>query len=540
MEWSRSGMEWSWTVGMGYFSLLVMMLTMLPLPLPVFSDNVTTSDALALLAFKSTADTNSRLRYTTTSVRYHCWWRGVQCSSGPRGRVIRFVLEGVGLKGTIGEHTLTLLDQLRVLSLKNNSLTGPIPDLSSLHNLKALFLSHNSFVGSFPPSILSLRRIQTVDLSHNNISGIIPTAAGSVMQNLHCFLVQNNRLWGSLPPFNQSTIKIFNVSTNAFSGPVPVTLFLLGLDSSALSANPDLCGRVVHRECAHYGYFFKLHPPSVSSSVASASPTEAMADDGGMLQNSMIPTTTTTATAAEVSTGGNKRPGKHKKRTSLVAGFMVFIALAFGIFGLLLTMRKKRHKPINKSFSPEKSAAAATDVTASRWEDDDDVDACNQNLMTKEEREREGERYIQDGELAAATSISEQKVRKLGKSGCLVFCAGEASMYSLEQLMKASAEMLGRGKIGSTYKAILDNRLIVSVKRLDASKLGITAKETFDRHMDTIGKLRHPNLISLRAYFQAKEERLLVYDYQSNGSLYSLIHGTLLSFFFCLVLCLCA
>ncbi|KMZ59590.1 hypothetical protein ZOSMA_66G00100 [Zostera marina] len=57
-------------------------------------------------------------------------------------------------------------------------------------------------------------------------------------------------------------------------------------------------------------------------------------------------------------------------------------------------------------------------------------------------------------------------------------------------------------------------------------KLGITAKETFDRHIETIGKLRHPNLISLQAYFQTKEKRLLVYDYQSNGILYSLIHCT--------------
>jgi hypothetical protein len=31
--------------------------------------------------------------------------------------------------------------------------------------------------------------------------------------------------------------------------------------------------------------------------------------------------------------------------------------------------------------------------------------------------------------------------------------------------------------------------------------------------------------VALRAYFQAKEERLLVYDYFPNGSLFSLVHG---------------
>ncbi|ONK60402.1 uncharacterized protein A4U43_C08F18050 [Asparagus officinalis] len=126
-----------------------------------------------------------------------------------------------------------------------------------------------------------------------------------------------------------------------------------------------------------------------------------------------------------------------------------------------------------------------------------------------------------NNELVQATTM-----KKLGRSGSLVFCAGEAQVYSLEQLMRASAEMLGRGSVGSTYKAVLDNRLIVSVKRLDATKMGVMGREGFERHMEEVGRLRHPNLVPLRAYFQAKEERLLVYDYQPNGSLYSLIHGS--------------
>ena len=82
--------------------------------------------------------------------------------------------------------------------------------------------------------------------------------------------------------------------------------------------------------------------------------------------------------------------------------------------------------------------------------------------------------------------------------------------------------------IGTTYKAVLDNRLIVCVKRLDAGKLAGTSHEQFERHMESVGGLRHPNLVPLRAYYQAKDERLLVYDYQPNGSLFSLIHGMLL------------
>lgn len=124
--------------------------------------------------------------------------------------------------------------------------------------------------------------------------------------------------------------------------------------------------------------------------------------------------------------------------------------------------------------------------------------------------------------------MPEEKARRLGRSGCLTFCAGEATSYTLEQLMRASAEVLGRGSVGTTYKAVLDGRLVVIVKRLDAAKIGPAASEAeaFEQNMDVVGRLRHPNLVPLRAFFQAKEERLLVYDYQPNGSLHSLIHGS--------------
>lgn len=46
-----------------------------------------------------------------------------------------------------------------------------------------------------------------------------------------------------------------------------------------------------------------------------------------------------------------------------------------------------------------------------------------------------------------------------------------------------------------------------------------------DRKMMAVGGLRHPKLVALRGFIQAKEERLLIYDYQPNGSLFSLIHG---------------
>lgn len=128
----------------------------------------------------------------------------------------------------------------------------------------------------------------------------------------------------------------------------------------------------------------------------------------------------------------------------------------------------------------------------------------------------------------AKKQISPQQTRVI-KSGNLVFCSGEEELYTLEQLMRASAELLGRGTIGTTYKAVMANQLIVSVKRLDACKTAITSGEAFEQHMECVGVLRHPNLVPVRAYFQAKQERLIIFDYHPNGSLFNLIHGNLIS-----------
>lgn len=123
------------------------------------------------------------------------------------------------------------------------------------------------------------------------------------------------------------------------------------------------------------------------------------------------------------------------------------------------------------------------------------------------------------------TDAKVKKMEEAHRSGKLVFCCGELQEYTLEQLMRASAELLGRGSVGTTYKAVMDSQLILTVKRLDGGKTGVTSGEIFQKNMETVGRLRHPNLVPLKAFFQGKGERLVIYDYQPNGSLFNLVHG---------------
>ncbi|RAL47250.1 hypothetical protein DM860_013215 [Cuscuta australis] len=437
------------------------------------------SDASALLDFKLKADLkgNKLLGFSSNSSSGFCKWFGVRCRGN---RVVRFACEGMGLDGTFAPATLTRLDQLRALSLQGNSLAGPIPDLSGLVNLKILYLDHNIFSGLVPPSISTLRRLKIVDLSSNNLTGAIP-ASFDRMGRLYYLRLDSNRLTGSVPPLNQTTLRIFNVSHNALSGPIPVTAALSRFRRTAFRSNPDLCGEIIHRECRPVQPFFRPSPATPTPPPLPPSQNAQLHNGGGGGYNS------------------DKKPKKAERKrhiliVGLSTGFFVLICSA-----LCFAMAASRRSKSKESFPSSPGPKIAMDTDA---------------VMRIEQESCE----------------LEEKVRRvqevMGKSGSLVFPAGEAQGYTLEQLLRASAELLGRGTMGTTYKAVLDNRLIVCVKRLDAGRMRGTGKEEFERHMGSVAGLRHPNLVPLRAYFQAKEERLLVYDYQPNGSLSSLIHGS--------------
>ncbi|XP_047328000.1 probable inactive receptor kinase At5g58300 isoform X2 [Impatiens glandulifera] len=107
----------------------------------------------------------------------------------------------------------------------------------------------------------------------------------------------------------------------------------------------------------------------------------------------------------------------------------------------------------------------------------------------------------------------------------LIFFEGCSFNFDLEDLLRASAEVLGKDSYGTLYKAILDEGITVVVKRLREVCLN---KKEFEQQMEIIGRLgqqQHPNLSPLRAYYYSKDEKLLVYDYTSVGSLSSLLHN---------------
>jgi hypothetical protein len=93
----------------------------------------------------------------------------------------------------------------------------------------------------------------------------------------------------------------------------------------------------------------------------------------------------------------------------------------------------------------------------------------------------------------------------------------------LPDLMKAAAEVLGNGGLGSAYKATMANGLSVVVKRMrEMNKL---QKDGFDEQMMWFGRLRHRNILTPLSYHFRREEKLLVSEYIPKGSLLFVLHG---------------
>ncbi|PIN07154.1 Serine/threonine protein kinase [Handroanthus impetiginosus] len=106
----------------------------------------------------------------------------------------------------------------------------------------------------------------------------------------------------------------------------------------------------------------------------------------------------------------------------------------------------------------------------------------------------------------------------------LVFVEGVIPTYTIEEMLGASAEVLGKGTFGKCYLARLENGNTIAVKRLK-DYVCVTLKE-FQQHMEVTRSMRHENVAELRAYVFSRYEILLVYDYYDEGSLFAALHGT--------------
>lgn len=357
-----------------------------------------------------------------------------------------------------------LTSRVVAVRLPGVGLYGSIPPatLGKLNALKVLSLRSNSLFGSLPSDILSLPSLQYLYLQHNNFSGELTDSLPSTQ--LLVLDLSYNSFSGNIPSTlrNLSQITVLYLQNNSFDGHID------SLD------NPSL--KVVNLS---YNNLSGHIPESLKNSP-----------EDSFVGNSLLcgpPLSPCSSSILPRPLTENLHPIQKRQQSkayiiAIVVGCSVAVLLLGVLFLVCLMKRTKREKK-----GGERGRTQIGGVNSKK------------------------------PELAFGSGVQDPEKNKL------FFFERCNHNFDLEDLLKASAEVLGKGSFGTAYKAVLEDTTAVVVKRL---REVVASKKEFEQQLEVVGKInQHQNFVPLLAYYYSKDEKLLVYKYMTRGSLFGILHG---------------
>ncbi|KAK4414908.1 Pollen receptor-like kinase [Sesamum alatum] len=364
------------------------------------------------------------------------------------------------------------------LQLQNMGLSGPIDldSLAKLTHLRTMSFMYNNFDGPLPDLAL-LTGLKTVYLSHNKFSGEIPPETFAGMAGLKKLHLANNKFSGQIPTSLPDLPKLMELmlDNNEFEGEIP-------------QFPPD---RIKRFNVSHNKLVGEI--PFAFSNF-SASVFDGNADlCGAPLKSCTTPNKLSAGTIVPVSI--------------LVAATLVALVV------VVVILHRRKQAPQG----PEGAAAASASVTAP---------ADKKALLELDKMEQGRAAPAATSRAVTPPSAPPEKTHQSKKSEPnvkITFLKEDRDKFDMSDLLRASAEVLGSGVFGSTYKAALGDGQQMVVKRF--KHMNNVNREEFHEHMRRLGRLSHPNLLPIVGFYYRKEEKLLVADFVENGSLAVQLHG---------------
>ncbi|GAA0161466.1 hypothetical protein LIER_17776 [Lithospermum erythrorhizon] len=469
------------------------------------------------------------------------------------------ILDFNDLTGSIPA-SLSNCTNLNWISLSNNRLSGEIPaSFGSLASLAILKLGNNSLYGRIPPELGDCKSLIWLDLNSNNLNGSIPGALSKQSGNIAGQLLTGKRFvyikndgspqchgsgnlleFGGIrqealdrlstrhpcrglvyrgitqPTFNHNGSMIFlDLSHNQLAGSIPKELGVMYYLSILNLGHNDLSGGIPHElDGLKNVAILDLSYNRLNGSIPQSLTGLTLLGDIDLSNNNLsglIPESAPFDTfpafrfinnsglcgypLSECPSGLNgsgKQQGKSHRRQASLAG-SVAMGLLFSllcIFALIFVAieTKKRRK--------KKEAALEAYI-----EGNSNSATANTNWKLTSAREA----------LSINLSAFEKPLRKL----------------TFADLLEATNNfhndsLIGSGGFGDVYKAQLKDGSVVAIKKL--IQISGQGDREFTAEMETIGKIKHRNLVPLLGYCKVGEERLLVYEYMKYGSLEDVLH----------------
>ncbi|CAJ1974608.1 unnamed protein product [Sphenostylis stenocarpa] len=430
------------------------------------------------------------------------------------------------------------LSNLVILKLSNNSFSGRIPaELGDCTSLIWLDLNTNSLTGPIPPELFKqsgkiavnfisgktyvyikndgskechgagnllefagisqkqLNRISTknpcnftrvyggklqptfnhngsmifLDISHNMLSGSIPKEIGA-MYYLTILNLGHNNVSGSIPQElgKIKNLNILDLSNNRLEGQIPQTLTGLSLLTEIDLSNNMLSGTIP--ETGQFDTF----------------PAAKFQNNSGLCGVPLAPCGSDPANS-----GSAQHMKSHRRQASLAGSVAMGLLFSlFCIFGLIIIAietrkRRKKKEAALEAYVDGLSHSGPANVS---WKHTSTREALSINLAT-----------------------FEKPLRKLTFADLLDATNGFHN-----------DSLIGSGGFGDVYKAQLKDGSVVAIKKL--IHVSGQGDREFTAEMETIGKIKHRNLVPLLGYCKVGEERLLVYEYMKYGSLEDVLH----------------
>ncbi|RZC17724.1 systemin receptor SR160-like [Glycine soja] len=308
-----------------------------------------------------------------------------------------------------------------------------------------------------------------LDISHNMLSGSIPKEIGA-MYYLYILNLGHNNVSGSIPQElgKMKNLNILDLSNNRLEGQIPQSLTGLSLLTEIDLSNNLLTGTIP--ESGQFDTF----------------PAAKFQNNSGLCGVPLGPC------GSEPANNGNAQHMKSHRRQASLAGSVAMGLLfsLFCVFGLIIIAietrkRRKKKEAALEAYGDGNSHSGPANVS---WKHTSTREALSINLAT-----------------------FEKPLRKLTFADLLDATNGFHN-----------DSLIGSGGFGDVYKAQLKDGSVVAIKKL--IHVSGQGDREFTAEMETIGKIKHRNLVPLLGYCKVGEERLLVYEYMKYGSLEDVLH----------------
>ncbi|KAI3988205.1 hypothetical protein MKX01_011994 [Papaver californicum] len=348
---------------------------------------------------------------------------------------------------------------------------------------------------------------QGIECVNSNITGLILNGAnlgGVLSDNLGFFSsimiinLSNNRIGGSIPSSLPLTTRNLFLSANQFVGSIPSSLSTLGQLTDVSLNNNLLTGEIPDA--------FQALPSLINMDVSDNN-----------LSGQLPPSMGNLSAMASLHMQNNQLTGVLNVLQDLPA--LIDLNIESNLFSgpipeRLLTIPNFKINIRTGRMSKQK--------------DDVETDSEKMGMISTNKEDHEMDMMGMKKVIVKPNVLTEAtRVPPVAKALNLPPSVRSFTIASLQQYTNSFSQenFIGQGMLGSVYRAELPDGKVLAVKKFSSEALIHHKDDQFFQLVSSVYKLRHANVVELVGYCAEHEQRLLISDYCSCGTLYDALHS---------------